>query len=288
MKVLLFIVTSIFLSIHPLCAQKVQKVCGTYTYYAEGNESPNEARRKALEYAKLKAMADVFGTAISQSHVMKMSSENGKESNYYSSLTSTEVEGEWIEDVGEPEYKIEYVQNVLRVSCSVCGRARKISNESVDISAVILKNGTEAKYADVNFREGDDMYLSFRSPADGYVAVYLIDETPNAFCLLPYIGNSLGQQPVKHNEEYVFFAPGKSPVGSGEVDEFTMTCSKDIEQNQIYVIFSPKPFTKALDRQLSSTLPRQLSFEEFSHWLSSSRKRDPKMGVKVMHIEIRP
>lgn len=212
---------------------------------------------------------------------------NGEENTYFSQLSSTEVKGEWLEDVGEPEYKVEFVDDMLVVKCRACGKVRELSNEAVDFEVVVLRNGTEKKFADVNFRGGDDMYLLFRSPTDGYVAAYLVDETPAAYCLLPYMGNAEGQQPVKHGREYVFFSEAKAEKGSGMVDEYTLNCTGDIERNRLYVIFSPQPFTKALDSQMSDALPRQLSYEDFSKWLGTCRKRDKKMGVKVMHIEIK-
>lgn len=271
----------------PIClhAQRIQKVCGEYTFYAEGNQSPNEAKRAALEGAKLQAIADEFGTVISQSTTQKESSVNGEEKSYFSQLSASEVKGEWIEDDGEPEYEISFADDMLVVKCKVCGRARELSNEATEFEAEVLRNGTESRFADASFRSGDDMFMRFRSPADGYVAIYLIDETPAAYCLLPYIGNAEGQQRVEHGREYVFFAPDKGAEGE-KVDEFTMTCASETERNQIYVIFSPKPFTKALDTQLSTRLPRQLSYEDFQQWLGRCRKRDTKMGVKVMHIEI--
>lgn len=271
----------------PLCAQRIQKVCGEYTYYAEANQSLNDAKRAALEGAKLQALANEFGTVISQSNAQKEKLEDGKESSYFFSLNASEVKGEWIEDVGEPTYETSFVQDMLVVKCKVCGKARELSNEAVDFTATVLRNGTEAKYADVGFRSGDDMFLLFRAPIDGYVAAYLIDETPTAYCLLPYIGDADGQQPVKHGEEYIFFSPDKAGKAAGKVDEYTLTCSSEIERNQIYVIFSPNPFTKALDNQMSERLPRQLSYEDFAKWLGTCRKRDLKMGVKVMHIEIK-
>lgn len=282
-----FLVTIILFLPLTLCAQRVQKVCGEYTYYAEGNQSPNEAKRAALEAAKLQALATEFGTVISQSTTQQESSVDGKESSYFSQLSASEVKGEWLEDLGEPEYEVEFVQDMLVVKCRVCGRAREISNEATEFTAAVLRNGTEARFADVNFRNGDDMYLLFRTPVDGYVAAYLVDETPTAYCLLPYMDNASGQHPVRHNEEYIFFSPQKAAKGSGTVDEYTLTCTNEIERNQLYVIFSPKPFTKALDNQIDDGLPRQLSYEEFQKWLGKCRKRDTKMGVKVMHIEIK-
>lgn len=282
-----FLVTILLFLPLTLCAQQVQKVCGEYTYYAEGNQSPNEAKRAALEAAKLQALATEFGTVISQSTTQQESLVDGKESSYFSQLSASEVKGEWLEDLGEPEYEVEFVQDMLVVKCRVCGRAREISNEATEFTATVLRNGTEARFADVNFRNGDDMYLLFRTPVDGYVAAYLVDETPTAYCLLPYMDNASGQHPVKHNEEYIFFSPQKAAKGSGTVDEYTLTCTNEIERNQLYVIFSPKPFTKALDNQIDDGLPRQLSYEEFQKWLGKCRKRDTKMGVKVMHIEIK-
>lgn len=270
----------------PAAAQKIKNVCGEFTYYAEGNETPNDARQKALDGARLKAIADEFGTIISQSTLQEETSLNGDENSFFSQLSSSEVKGEWIEDTSEPEYEISYLQDMLVVKCRICGKAREISNEWTDFKAMVLRNGTEEKFAGVEFRQNDDMYLRFKSPVDGYVAVYLIDDARNAFCLLPYMSNSNGQYPVSHGKDYVFFSQkwaGKSET----VDEFTMTCTKDIERNQIYVIFSPSPFVKASDTRVDEELPRQLTYEEFSAWLGKCRKRDPKMGVKVINIRIR-
>ena len=261
----LYIICILFLLPLILHAQRVKQVCGEYTYYAEGNESPNQAKIKAWEGAKLEALAREFGTIVSQSTTQSETLANGEENTYFSQLSSTEVKGEWLEDVGEPEYEVDFVDDMLVVKCRACGKARELSNEAVDFEALVLR----------------------RSPVDGYVAAYLVDETPVAYCLLPYIDDADGQQPVEHGREYIFFSEAKAEEESGKVDEYTLTCGSDIERNRLYVIFSPEPFTKALDSQISDALPRQLSYEDFGKWLGTCRKRDKKMGVKVMHIEIK-
>ena len=84
-------------------AQRVKQVCGEYTYYAEGNESPNQAKLKAWEGAKVEALAREFGTIVSQSTTQSETLANGEENSCFSQLSSTEVKGEWLEDGGEPE-----------------------------------------------------------------------------------------------------------------------------------------------------------------------------------------
>lgn len=270
-----------------MSAQRVKKVCGEYTYYAEGHESLNEAKMKALEAAKMEAIAKEFGTVISQSTSQEESLDDGVEHSFFAQLNSTEVKGEWIEDIGEPQYKISYTDDMLIVKCSVCGNARETTNKAVEFEATILRNHPELKDAEVHFHSNDDMFLHFQSPASGYIAVYLIDESHNAFCLLPYMNDVDGQQLVKGGKEYIFFSIDRAETEKNIVDEYTLTCSNVIERNKVYVIFSKKPFTKAVDHQVSEGLPKQLGYAEFSHWLGRQRAHDPEMGVKVMHIEIK-
>lgn len=269
----------------PLCAQKIHKVSGEFTYYAEGNETINQAKLKALEGAKLKALAKVFGTVMSQDTYSTEKVSDGKESSTFNQLTSSEVKGEWIEDIKEPEYTVNYVQDALVVTCKVNGSAREISNESTSFEASVLRNGTSKRYEDVHFKDKDDLYLYFRSPVDGYVAVYLVDEAPTAYCLLPYMNNRTGQHKVRSGEEYVFFN-AKGLQTNTDIDELSLTCDNDLDNYKMYVLFSPNPFTKAVDNMTAEDQPRQLSYEDFSKWLGKVRRREPKMGMKVIKFDV--
>ncbi len=278
----------LFLILFPLIlsAQKAEKVCGEYIYYAPSDKSLEEAKLIALERARLQALADKFGTIVTQSNATLMKNENGKTDTHFFSLSDSEVKGEWLQDQGEPAYDISYEQGMLVIKCSICGKAREIVNDAPDFTARILRNGTEERFTSSDFRNGDDMFLLFQSPVNGYVAAYLVDETPSAYCLLPYRNDGDGQQSVKHGEKYVFFSPATAKDSPSLVDEYTLTCNGSLEHNQIYVIFSPNPFTKAMDSQNNELLPRELSYEAFSRWLVKCRKRDTKMGVKVIRIDI--
>lgn len=269
-------------------AQKTERVTATYTYYAPEHVSIEEARRVALQRAQLQAIADAFGTIVTQSNATRVRNENGKSDVSLLSLGASEVRGEWLRTDGEPEYDIAYEDGMLAVTVRVKGVIREIVNAAVDFQAKVLRNGTEDRFEGEEFRNGDDLYLSFRSPVDGFLTVYLLDAEGTAYCLLPYRNDTGGRVAIEGNRHYVFFSIDDVPVEERSiVDEYTMTCSRDGELNQIYVIFSPQLFTKAVDYAGEGLQLRELPYEEFQEWLFKCRKQDPEMRVEVKGILIK-
>ena len=255
-------------------AQKVQKVTASYTYYAPENVTLEEAKRTALDRAKIQAIADAFGTLVTQSNSTVISNQNGKSDSRFLSLGGSEVKGEWIETTKDPVYNIRYEGNMLVVSVEVSGRIREITSAGIDFTAKILRNGTEDRFESEEFRNGDDLYLSFVSPVDGYLAVYLVDAEQRAYCLLPYRNQSDGIYKVFANRRYLFFNITEAdPQERQYVDEYTMTCGKSSEQNQIYIVFSPQPFAKAADNATAEMLPRELTFGDFQRWLANIKNK---------------
>lgn len=216
-----------FLSIS---AQKIEKVHGVYTYHVPDNVSLEEGKRTAIERAKIQALADAFGTLVSQSNSTIVKNENGKSSVDFLSIGGSNVKGEWIETIGDPKLDIFYESNMLTIKVSIDGKAREIKNASIDIEAKLLRNGTEEKYESDEFRNGDDLYLYFKSPINGYLAVYLLDEnTQQVYCLLPYKSSGEPAYKVIQDKPYIFFSCQKAEENPSEVDEYTMTCEHSME-----------------------------------------------------------
>lgn len=270
-------------------AQRTVEVDASYTYHAPENITLEAARRTALERAKIKAIAEEFGTVVSQSNTTRVENKNGESQIDFLSIGGSEVRGEWIETIKEPQYQITYEQGMLVVTATVSGVIREIVNASIDIDARILRNGTEKKFESEDFLSGDDLYILFKSPVSGYLAVYLVDALNNTYCLLPYRGQKDGAHMVENNKEYLLFSA--EAVSGGEaayVDEYVMTCEENIEQNHIYIIFSPNEFSKAADTNKEENLPRELTFEKFQRWLSKCRTHDKRMQIikKVITIKL--
>lgn len=276
----IFITVCLFLFALPALAQRTEKVRAEYIYHAPENISLEEAKRIALERAKIQAIADEFGTIVSQNNTTMVSNCNGESSSDFFSLGGSEVKGEWIETIGEPSYDINYEQGMLVVKAIVSGRIREIVSAQIDIKAEVLCNGTDLKFARTDFKNGDDLYLYFQSPVDGYLAVYLLDEVIQmVYCLLPYKSSSEAVTSIEHDKPYIFFSAKHAGDKAHLVDEYTMTCNSSVERNTIYVVFSPNEFVKANSKNVEELLPQELTFEEFQKWLVRGRNRDKDLIV---------
>ena len=252
------------------------------------NVNLDKAKYIALERLKIQLIEEEFGATVSQSNSTLVKNNNGKSDVDFVSIGGSEVNGEWIETIGTPRYNIYYEKEMLVVSVKAKGRIREIISTAVDVKSLVLRNGIEDRFESDTFKSGDDLYISFQSPTNGYLVVYLVDTEQRAFCLLPYQNMNEGSFNVEANKRYVLFS---TQTASSElkpyVDEYTMTCTHDQEINQLYVIFSTSPFVKAIDDKLEKELPRELSNEDFRKWLTKYRTRDTNMVVKKTTITIR-
>ena len=268
-------------------SQQTKTVDGEYTYFVPENVDLEKAKQIALERLKIQLIADEFGTTISQSNSTLVKNSNGESDVDFLSVGGSEVRGEWIETIGKPQFNISYEKNMLVVRVAAKGRIREIVSASVDFKALVLRNGTDDKFESNSFKSGDDLFMSFQSPVDGYLVVYLIDADQQAYCLLPYQNMKTGCFHVEANKKYVLFSAQEvSPKLKPYIDEYTMTCSRKQETNIIYTIFSTNIFTKAVGNKNDEGLPRELSYEEFQKWLIHNQNKDRNITYKMTAITI--
>lgn len=267
---------------------KVKKVSGQYTYYADKSDSPASAKRKALEGARIDAISKEFGTIVSQDIQQADRLGSDGESTKFFSLSASEVKGEWIADDGEPEYEVGLDKDDnLVVTCKVTGRAKEITNEATEFEALALRNGTTKGNASTDYRDGDNLFLYVTTPCDGYLGVYLLDETGSVITMFPYSQDPSQEGKLKKNYDYVLFDPSKAGGTFGDIDAFGIAAPEEIEFNKMYVIFSPTSFSHPMTRTGEDGL-RRISEEDFSKWLVKSRRNDAKMGVKQINLKLYP
>ena len=272
-------------------AQKVKTVDAEYTFCAPSNLSLIEAKEEAIKRARTEALAEHFGRIVTSNNFVGMDNVDGQSHVSFYSLGESEVKGEWLEDIVPPKILNVVTQEDLPtcITVQVKGKAMEIVSAPIKIEIKILKNGTENHFESDDFKAGstpDHLYMSFRSPASGYLAIYMIDDEGNAFRLLPYSCANESIFRIEHDEKYIFFS------GQDGGDELYVYCNQSIEFNHIYTIFSPSPFTRSLDNGVTALedgtiLPPQLSLKDFQKWLVNIRKHDKELSIDRKTIRVK-
>lgn len=273
-------------------AGDIEKVSITYTYESNNPyETRLQAEQTAIERAKSKAMEEKFGLNVGavNSTLIRNVAEGEKvtSTNDVFSLRETSFRGEWIETIKEEILETTFKNDFWIVRVYVAGRARSYSAPKANIHYALVRDLLEADNRD-QFRDGSDLYMHFSSPVSGSLCVYLVDENKDVYCLLPYSTSTTGCQAVEANKDYTFF----SEKIDKNAEELTLTCERTVEQNAVFIVFTPNGLIKAKDNNggenwRGESLPRQLSYNDFMKWLAKNQVMDEQMVVKTEVITIR-
>lgn len=280
---------ALLVSVLSASAQKVKTVEGEYMFIVPSTITPAEAKLTAVERAKTEALAKEFGTIVSQTNSTMMSTENERTKSSFFSLGDSEVRGEWLKTIDQ-KVEQQIVDDQLVIKAWVKGEAREVTFAKVEFETHLLRNGKEDKFESEEFRCNDDFYISFNSPADGYLAIYQLDAERKANLIFPY-----NQKPfcgVKRNQREVIsdeWGRGLNPY-TDQVQEI----------NQVYIIFSPNKFYVPNSQQPTdhSDLAKfkkdkelehlpYIPFKDFQKWLVKLRKKDPEVQVVTKFIKIK-
>ncbi len=270
---------SFLLAVSTVFAQKSKIVSAEYTYYAPEMMSVEEAKRVAIDRAKIQALADEFGTIVSQNNSTVVSNQNGESSTQFFSLGGSEVKGEWIADSREPEITVTYIDNVLVVKAKVCGKAIEAKRAAYDLEIRTLRNGMDSDA----FKNGDRFTVDVQSPINGYFSIWLADDNlKQVYCLLPY-ENANGQaRPIQRGKKYTFLSTSDAEYPYTE--ETILTTEKPRDVNRLILIFSTKRFIMPITEQ-GEYLP-ELNSQKFEKWLQKNRSKDDEMYIVQKIIEI--
>ena len=276
-------------------AQNDVNVTHTYVYHASYNESREQAERNAVNCAKNEALRERFGTIVSGASASSLITKNNiTKAKFVSMGGEGEANGEWIADLEEPKITTVLEDGGFCVTATVRGKAREITNNPIGFEAKILRNEPKLSLESTEFTAGNQFFIHFTSPVDGFLAIYLLD-SETAYCLLPYADDKDGMYPIRHGREYTFFSRKmyNEDENTDVIDEYAMTTEDNHQDlNQFYFIFSPQEFTKADDTfrktDDGTIYPRMLSWANFQKWIMRTRSRDKKMSVQTKYVVINP
>lgn len=268
-------------------AQQTRSAKGTETYVIPRNMTIEQAEAEAVKQAKLRIIADNFGTVVGSASTMTFSNRDGKSTSSSFTFGDTEVKGEWIETTDGPHIVKRVVNDEFILDVTIAGKIREIISAPIQFQAKVLRNGTTDNCESDIFKHKDYMYMSFQSPESGYVTIYITDGQ-NVQCLFPYNGLPAEYMKIEADKRYVFFSKEESgELDPRRVSQCMMGCKDDNEHNRIYMIFSPNKYSKAVDYASGGIeMPRMLSYEEFHEWFSKMKRIDKELTCRTFDITI--
>ena len=187
-------------------SQKIKTETGTAQVKLENNMTKEQTYQKVEELAKINAIENAFNTYVGQESNITVNS--GKSD--FRIIGTTKVKGEWIETLDKKlseDTRDEIGQfgkeKSIWITCTIKGRIKEATPKA-NIEFATL-SCPKLNCRSTTFTSGEQLYLQFKSPLDGYLSVYL-DDGITVNRLLPYSSaQNYSSVNVKADWEYVLF-----------------------------------------------------------------------------------
>jgi hypothetical protein len=285
----------------------------------------NDAKKEARQLAMIAALEKAYGAVIYRSNSTTVTNESAgtraRTFSRFNMIANTYVKGDWVRTLkedyteetvhydpkGKPSKKsrkrgrTEYI-----VRCTISGLARELKSPPVQFEAQPLRcTGIQDDCVTHDFRTGEQLYLRFRSPADGWLSLWL-DDQKFAHCLMPYLQMPRDQVSglrVEAGKEYILFSTDARHYPFAQpgipIDELVLHTGDDrVVSERLFVVFSPEAYNKHLlepSRQVTNRMdsalrgfqfPRKIVSEDFQEWLSLNQAMREAFQVMVLDISI--
>jgi len=257
-------------------------------------------RELAKEQAINKALEKEFGsTVVSNYEQIRTTTSTGQRQvdthqDIRHNYVNTFPNGKWLKPLKESEYEqLEDENGNMWMKCTVVGLAEPIESATVNFISKILGSEDPSKNSRESFTSGESGYIYFKSPVDGYIAIYFDDLNRIQRCL-PYNAYDGSCFRVKANKDYLFFSTEKCDYlkNKGSVDEVEFFTDRDYENNRFYILFSPVPILAPLLKKPEKMEGGYSSFWHteshlFMQWLEETRIRNKQLQVQIIWITIK-
>lgn len=271
-----------------MMAQRKELVHGTFILEVSENDNITlkEAKDKCIQGAKNKAIKETFGERVSSGIISSNVEINGKESSsIFSEDIITMSLADW-KDLKDPEVNVEYINGKLYFTADVYGEATERTSAKTELKYDILKNDAGKKVPARRFNNGERIYIKFRSPIDGYLAIYLLEgnkiENKFANCLLPYNTDADGKFEIKNGKNYILFDQEQD----SEAKPYKLTTKQSVEYFHLIILFSPNPFVKCNDESRDRRHPNAIKWLDFQKWLQRFQRQDRDMLIIEEDISV--
>jgi hypothetical protein len=278
-------------------AQKVKVEIVKESTRLESNISLDVCKKKLLESARINAVTQAFGEVITQGNSMYVRNiqdgSEAKSQTVFNQISDTYVNGEWLEDLDEPIYNRITKNNEDWLEVILKCKVRELPKNKIDFTVNTL-SCPELKCKTDLFNDGQDFFVYFKSPVDGYLTIYLeVPEEQMSYRIFPYKSQKATTcVKINGDEEFILFSEKANKFNSNSVIDnliLSLLDGKIAEQNALVVIFSPTEINDKPILQCSSPeLPMSVSIKDFESWVLKAKRKDENISTLKTLISINP
>lgn len=258
-------------------ADRTQEVAVEYTHFAPRYMSYDEAEATAIREAQAQAIAEAFGTLISSAS--SYSYGTGRE-DAFSSVSLSDVRGEWVKTIGKPDIKVMHTDAGLAFIVNIKGKVRELDFLKPEFRSEILKMQTDSKGTAVvetsEFKNGESLCYAFTAPQEGYLAMF-VKEYGEIRNFIPIDLDAASQKVKAHERTFFYDTPA---------EHIEMVCDEPREINTFYTIFSTNPIVRPVAHTIGEDGSPIYTDEQFQKWLGALRSHDKGVQVEVKFITI--
>lgn len=292
-----------FLFIGYLVAQE-KEVSSFFLRKVESSETVEFAKLQCIELAKADAIRRNYGEVLIQGNSTFISNTqaNQKVETYsrFNMIADSWVNGEWVRDISAPKTEIFSDNGSVWVKANVTGVIRPVPESKIDFNFATAQC-PKLSCETTDFKEGDDLFVIFKTPESGYLSIFLDDPfSGTTYMVFPYQGLlDSSQMYMERDREYVLF--DKSQQGNykfGTVDELVISLSNKTlaEVNKLFIVFSPnkkimKPNLssgKTFDQENNFFFPSSMKSEDFQFWIAKLRSKNKDIQFSYKYIQLKP
>ncbi len=288
-------------------SQKEIATIGENLMRIEKNQTILQAQEMALQQAKIDGIERVFGRVIINGNSTYLQNKSVNKSvetkSSFAFFSDSFVKGEWVRNTSEPIFTFQNLNGEQWLKVKVAGIVREIESGPITFKLNTLNCEKVSCITEI-YRNDQDFYVQFKSPENGFLALYLDDPSLGETSrILPYQNSQLyqGAIPIQRNKEYVFFSKKLDQLNEiGAVDELVFKLSRgvDSEQYKLFILFSPEPFSTPLvedkshlflDRSMLNRgilLPKSMESSKFQEWLQKVRINKRKLQVDYRYLNL--
>ena len=286
--------------LQPVRAQKARVVSGSAQFRLEDAMSKEQLRAKLRDQAIIQALTDEFGSRVEQESYVRV--QDGIPQ--FRIAGNNLVMGEWLKTTDE-RYSEELVavgkgrdkRFEVWLRCDISGLVRPISKQPPKFEVKTYKCPSDTCMSEL-FRDGESLYLGFRSPVAGTISVYMMEDQ-RVWRLLPYLQMAdpyAHSVPVEANKSYMLFSGRRESdyfpdFPSVLTDELMLTSEGKETVMDLYVVFSTEPYLSPDLSQVTTSLresgePRSLDSAVFRDWLSDNRIRSESFYYRMQTLRV--